>query len=507
MTTLTLTIGGSNFLPQYKTGSARITEQLQNRGNTMKLQITKLPAQSSPNEGEEIILKDGSRFLFAGFISRVQPREIGEGSLFIYDVEATDYTYIIINKNAQITYENQTLQYIVQDLVSQYIDSGYGFTTTNVAVGPTINTIAFNHISLRKAFEKLASVTGYEWWIDYEKDIHFQPTDATPAPESITDTTNNFSEINIDVDVSQLRNSIVVKGGREETSAFFQQTILGDGDAREWILREKPKTLEYIKLNTVTQDVGVDPIEEDTGYDFMFNYQEKFIRCTPTTTTPIAGDEIVVSYKYEVPVIVKVRSAPSVVAMAAIEGGDGLHEYVITDSSISSKIEARDRALKEIEQYGNPLVNGTFQTRTGLLSTGTYFRPGQLLTVNLPTWGISTDTQYLIQQIVTTLVEDGSTIEYTYSVRFGGRLLNATSFLESIAGQEQVILAAEEIDRIESISEEITITESIARDPQLKSVSESVVVSESISKSNTTPPFKWGVTGTKPGVWNKSEWG
>ena len=507
MTTLTLTIGGSNFLPQYKTGSAQITEQLQNRGNTMKLQLTKLPAQSAPNEGEEIIFKDGSRFLFAGFISRVQPREIGEGSLFVYDVEATDYTYIAINKSAQATYENKTLQYIVQDLVSQYVDAGYGFTTTNVAVGPTINTIAFNHISLRKAFEKLASVTGYEWWIDYEKDIHFLPTDTTPAPESITDSTGNFSEINIDVDVSQLRNSIVVKGGREETAAFFQQVIVADGQAREWLLREKPKTLEYIKLATVTQTVGVDPIEDDTGNDFMFNYQEKFIRCTATTTTPAAGVEIEVSYKYEVPVIVKVRNAGSVAAMAAIEGGDGLHEYVITDSSIASKAEARDRALKEIEQYGNPLLNGTFKTRTGLLSAGSYFKPGQLLTVNLPTWGISTDTQYLIQQVVTTLVESGTAIEYNYSVRFGGRLLNATSFLESIAGQEQVILAAEEIDRIEAISEEVTITETITRDPQLKSVSESVTVSESITKSNTTPPFKWGVTGTKPGIWNKSEWG
>ncbi len=240
MTTLTLTVGGSNFLPQYKTNSAQITDQLQNRGNTLKLQLTKKAAQTAPSEGEEIIFKDGSRFLFGGFISRVQPREIGEGSLFIYDIEATDYTYIAINKSTQITYDGQTLQYIVADLVSEYVDAGYGLTTTNVDVGPTISTIAFNHITLRKAFEKLAAVTGYEWWIDYQKDIHFKPPDASAAPETITDSTNNFSEINIDVDVSQLRNSIVVKGGREETSAFFQQTIVGDGEAREWILREKP---------------------------------------------------------------------------------------------------------------------------------------------------------------------------------------------------------------------------------------------------------------------------
>ncbi len=251
----------------------------------------------------------------------------------------------------------------------------------------------------------------------------------------------------------------------------------------------------------------MDPLDDDTGNDFMFNYQEKFIRCTATTVTPLAGVEIEVSYKYEVPIIVKVRNAASVTAMAAIEGGDGLHEYVITDSSISSKAEARDRALKEIDQYGNPLVNGTFQTRTGLLTAGSYFLPGQYLTVNLPTWGISVDTQYLIQQVITSLIEDGSTIEYNYSVRFGGRLLNAASFLESIAGQEQVVLATEEIDRIEVIAEDITITEVITRDPLLKSLSETVTIAESISKSNTTPPFRWGFSATKPGIWNESEWG
>lgn len=506
-TTLTLTIGGTNFLPQYKTGSAQITEQLQNRGNTMKLQLTKKVGQNTPSEGQEIIFKDGARFLFAGFISRVQPLEFGEGSFFTYDIEATDYTYILINKNAQITYENQTLRDIVIDLVSEYIDSGYAITTTNVSTGPVISTIAFNHITLRKAFEKLAAVSGYEWYIDYEKDIHFNAPDYQNAPEQITDSTANFSEIKIDVDVSQLRNSVVVKGGREETSSYFSQIIVADGEAREWILREKPTEMEFIKLATVTQNVGVDPIDDDTGFDFMFNYQEKFIRLTATTTTPAAGVEIEVSYKYEVPVIVKVQNASSVLAMKAIEGGDGLHEFVITDTSIKSKSEARQRALKEIDQYGNPLVNASFLTRKGLLQAGTYFKPGQQLTVNLPTWGITTDTPYLIQQVVTTLFEDGSTIEYNYNVRFGGRLLNAGSFLESLAGQENVVLATEEIDRIEVISEEVNITEIITRDPILKSVAETVTVSESISKSNTTPPFKWAPSGTKKGVWNESEWG
>lgn len=507
MSTLTLTIGGVNFLPQYKTGTARITEQLQNRSNSLSLQLTRLPSSNDPQEGAEIILKDGARFLFAGFVTRVEPTENGKGSQFIYRIEATDYTYVLINKNAQAVYKNKTMKYIVQDLLSQYVNAGYSFTSTNVDTGPTLNTISFNHISLRKCFEKLSEVTGYEWWVDYQRNVYFKQKSYTVAPEQINDTLKNFSQININCDVTQVRNSIVVKGGKEETVSPFSQKFLGDGKAREWILREKPKTMNFIKLNGTTKTIGVDLLNDDTGYDYMFNYQEKFVRATATTATPTSSDEIEVSYYYEVPVIIKLRSASSAALMKAIEGGDGLHEFTINDSSINSKAEARNRALKELDEYANPLINGVFKTRTGLLTAGSYFRPGQQVTMNLPTWGITVDTEYQIQAVDTTLNEDGTNIEYEYSVRFGGRLLNAVTFLEKIASKEEVVLETEEIDRIEVVSEEINITETVTKDGNKRSVTESMTITETVSKANITPPFKWGVNGTaNKGVWNKSEW-
>ena len=40
--------------------------------------------------------------------------------------------------------------------------------------------------------------------------------------------------------------------------------------------------------------------------------------------------------------------------------------------------------------------------------------------MNLPTWGINTDTTYLIQDVQLTMTTDGTTIEYHYRVTFGG---------------------------------------------------------------------------------------
>jgi len=503
---ITLTVGGTDFKPQYKTNSAKITENLQNRGNTMSLQIIKKSSDSAPEEGKEIIFKDGARYLFGGFISRVEPTEIGVGDLITYFVEATDYTYIIINKNAQKTYTSQTLNAIVADLLSTYVDSGYGLTMTGVDTGPTIDSISFNHITLRKAFEKLGKITGYEWWIDYQKDINFKTKSSVSAPESITDSSKNHESLNIKTDVSQVRNSIIVRGGKEETSTYFSQTIEADGVAREWQLREKPTAIEYIKEATVAQNFGEDPTDEETGNDYMFKKAEKYVRVVTADPTPVAGTDIEVSYKYQIPVIVLLQSASSIIAMTALEGGDGLHEYTIIESSIKSKAEARQRALKELAEYANPIVTGQFKTRTGLLTSGSIFQPGQELTINSPSWGISTDTKYLIQEVIITLVEDGTNIEYNYNIRFGGRLLDAASFLESLASKEDPIFATEEIDTIKAITEEMSIAETIERDSLLKSITESATIAESISKVNNTPPFQWGPGGSPQFVWGASEW-
>lgn len=494
---LTLTIGGSDFKPQYKTNSAVIDENLENRGNTLSLELTKLPSQSKPDEAKEIIFKDGSRFLFAGYVSRMDPVEVGEGQLFVYRLEATDYTYILINHNAQKTYENQTLKAIVEDLISTYA-SGYSLTTTNVDTGPTIEKVAFNHISLRKCFEKLAAISGFEWWIDYEKNIYFKPRDYAPAPESFTDSSDNFEAVNIQTDVTQVRNSIVVKGGREETTTALEEEIPGDGLKRSWPLREKPKTMVSLEFDDnggggyATKSYGVDPIDEEGSNFFMFNFQEKYVRVTTATATPTSAQKIKATYYYEVPVIVKLKSTLSIAAMTALEGGDGLHEFVITDPSIKSKAEARSRALQELENYANPLINATIRTRTGLLSAGSYFKPGQELTINMPTWGISSDSKYLIQAVKTSLSEDGSNIEYHYQIRFGGRLLNAARFLEQLAGKEEVIDATEEIDRIEAVQENLSIAETIERDSNAQETTDTLTIVETVTEREDTPPFLWG---------------
>jgi hypothetical protein len=486
---LTLTIGGSNFLPQYKNGSSLITEQVQNKGNTIDLVITQKVGQTAPAVGKEIVFKDGTRYLFGGFITRVVPHETGVGQMIEYNVEATDYTYIPINKSAQATYSNASLYAIVTDLLSTNVASGYGLTTSGITnPGPTITTVAFNHIPLRQCFEILAKLTGYIWYIGYDKVVHFvDPNTAPAAPESITDTSKNHETLAISYDLSQIRNDITVLGGTQESAVYTQTITIPPGStAREWVLVYPVWTMSSIKLNGAAQTFGTDPDPEGSNYA-MYNASRGSMRLASGSATPVGGDVIEVKFTYPIDVITEQQSAASIAAMVALEGGDGIHSYTIDDSSIISTDQAVQRALKELDQYANPILTGEFVTRTGLLTAGSYFAPGQVLTINSPAYGISVNTTYIIQKVETTLDEDGTTVEYHYKVTFGGRLFGVVDFLLALGTPIPALNADGQVRKIHANSEAITVT-------------------DTASMTKYSANSRWAPTGGQKGVWNLSQW-
>lgn len=509
---LTLTINGVNALPYAINSSYRIVEQIQGgRANALNFQLARKSGEVLPVAGQEIVLKDGSRFLFGGFLTRLDPLETGVGALFQYQIEATDYTYALINHKAEGAYENKTCAYIVADLLTQWLP-GWGFDTTNVQTGPTVERIVFNHIPLSQAFEKLASYANFEWWIDYEKKIYFQAKTTTAAPETFTDSTRNHESIDINIDASQVRNRITVQGGTQKSSSSTQQVFYGDATATKnsFILQAKPKQMVSIEYDSgggsyVAQAYGVDNIDDTAGNFAMFSYEEKYVRLVSGTLS--ATQRIRVTYYYDVNVIIELDDAESIVAMQAIEGAssDGVHDYSIVDTSIETVAEARTRAVKELEEYAYPLVNAYAKTRTSLLAAASYFKPGQLLTVNLPSWGISSDSTYLIQEVTTAIEEGDAGIEYRYDIRFGGRLLNALVFIESLAAQKTIIDADEQLSRIRRVKEQLGIVETVTRNTVVHAFSEQVGIVETVTKRNVGT-FLWETTGSNGGKWDLAEW-
>ena len=455
----------------------------------MNMQIVVLPGDNIPQEGSEIVFKDGSRFLFGGFISRTKPTETGEGQMFVYDIEASDYSFIFGSKTARRAYSNTTLKVIVEDLMATYIDASYGFTTTNVATGPTIDSITFDHISIRKCFEKLQKLTGYVWYVDYQKNLFFTTQIATPAPESFTDSSANFYEVNISYDTAQVRNSVICIGSDEgeQSSSYSEQSFTGDGETRSWQLDDKPSYVVFIKVNGVSKQFSLDANERDTDI-FTYSFSGSSFRQTTAQTTLTGSDTITIRYYPRVPIVVQKTSASSIAFFSTLDGGDGVYEYTIKEPAITSKASASDRAQQELDEFSMPLVNGVIKTRTGLLAGGSIFTPGQVLTINLPTHGITTDSAFLIQEVNITLREDGTNTEYEYEIRFGGKIVGVQEFLESLVSENGEVANVDNIVTIEQISDE-----------------EEVDDSQALTHTIATPPYHY-TSGTPVGKWNLSEW-
>ncbi len=489
----TLTIAGSNFLTYYKTSTARIRETLR-KTNVMNMEIVTKSISNAPQEGSEIVFKDGSRFLFGGFISRVQPLETGKGQLFNFEVEASDYAYIFNSKIARRAYTNQTLAYIVTDLMGEYVDASYGFDLTNVQTGPIVESISFNHISIRACFEKLAKTTGFVWWVDYEKKLYFQTNTTSTAPETVTDSSGNISSVDIAYDTSQVRNSVIVIGNSEgvESLVTITQTFTGDGDTRTWQFETTPSTISGITLNGVAKSIS--PIESAGATDyFIYSASQLYLQVSAANPTPAIADSIVITYYNKLAIITQLRDVDSIAFFEALDGGDGIYEYTIKDTTILTLDEAAARAQQELEQFSMPLVEGKIVTRSGLLASPTnVFKPGQVLTVNLPTQGLATDTAFLIQEVGIEVL-DGSSSEYIYTIKFGGKIVGIQEFLEMLAAQQSdgtsIDDNPEEILTIEGVSDALEMSDT----------------DTPASMSKDTPPYHYTST-TPVGKWNLSEW-
>ena len=487
----TLTVAAVNYLPKLRTSSVRITEQLRKTG-VMSFLATTDNIADAPGEGSEVVYKDDTRFLFGGYITKVTNDELGIASQYTHSVEVSGYDSIFNNKIIARGYTDKTLAYIVADIITDFVGASYGFNVTNVATGPTIETISFDHISVRDAFKKLEKLTGYIWWVDYEKNLYFQLETATAAPEIVTDTSANIESINIAYDTTQVRNDVTVIGSADGYQSLdpITETFIGDSELRSWVLEAKPSEVISIKVNTVSQQFSLDVNEREADV-FVYSYSGQSFKQTEAQTTLTASDTIEISYYPRLPIIERKEDTTSIAFFAAKDGGDGHYLYTIKDTSIGSIAEAGDRAQQELNDYADALVEGTIVTRTGLLTAGSYFAPGQALTVNLPSYGLSTDTVFTIQE-VRIAVSEGDTTEYQYTIKFGGKPVGLKEFLEDLAakqGKGTEVADATEILIIKSVKDTMEAAE----------IAPTIIIE--------TPPYIWGPSGSSPvGKWNLAEW-
>jgi len=309
--------------------------------------------------------------------------------------------------------------------------------------------------------EDIAKKSSLFWYIDYERDIYLFSATTTPAPWSITDSSENYSDLHVDPDISKLKNRQIVIGGEAPDDSLYTQTFSADGSQTSFTLDYKPDTLT-MTVAGVPQTIGVEGFVLESAVDWIWNFQEKVIRKTATGSTPTAGQAVVFTYYPYKPIRVSVTSPTSIAAMKVLTGGDGIYDgEPISDASLASYDDARIRGRGELSQYANAITTATFRTRTDGL------RAGQSIPIADASRGVN--DSFLIQSVRISQIH-GS--RFSYEITASSSLFGLIELIQMLLRRSSKfsINPTELVDTILNDDEIITLTPAIALTAKNKTV-------------------------------------
>jgi len=332
--------------------------------------------------------KDNNK-LFAGTITRLSPEQEWEGGNYIeFKANAVSWEFFLNSKKVVNEFQNLLAGDIIKEIINTLNPF---FTTNNVEDGVIIESIVFNYLTIGECIKKLSKIIGYNWYVDYNKDIHFFPGNNRFAPVIIEDG-GQFENLKFLEDNSQIRNSIILEAG--STLDFFDEDErVADGVQTTFNLAYEPFSPVSVFVDSgsgfVAKTLGIQN-EDTTGFDFLLNASEKTII---NLDEPLLSntDILRATYNRQIPVISLGEDSASIEKFKAQGVGDGRFEFTIRDSSITDFNTANDRVEAELLQYADTRISGSFVTN----NFG--FQSGQLLTINSVNFGISTTV--LIQSV------------------------------------------------------------------------------------------------------------
>lgn len=389
-----LLIDGNDRTRKVAEGSLKISNVLTNRRDTCDFIIVAHAGDTYvPTLGEEVIVYDGATKIFGGVIVTLESSPVSY-KIIHHKISCQDYTRLLDHRLVPDSFTNQTVDEIIVTLKASYFPED--FTINNVNAPVTIKYIAFKYRPLAVCLEDLAKLINYDWYVDYDKDVHFFAKESMAAPFDLADDTGtyHYDSLVIRKDNSQIRNSIIVRGGEYIGS---QLTTLIETTGIDAIYPLPYRFADFAThLTGHVLDLGIDNIDNADAHDALYNFQEKIIRFKEGDK-PSSGKSMRISGKPYLPVIVKYKSPADILAMVSAESNatftsDGIYEYLIEDKSINSKEGARQRAQAEITAYAQTLSEGEFTTESSGL------RAGQAININSASRDLN--EMFIINQVV-----------------------------------------------------------------------------------------------------------
>jgi hypothetical protein len=331
-----------------------------------------------------------SRLVFKGFVDNIDNSQFGK-----IIVKGQDYTGKLHNVIANNTYSNREVSTIItngSDGLITYVNL-FGITANHVqTTALTMDVYRVSQKTVWDSLSELAKLTDYAFYIDTDKDLHFEPkSDVSSGVTLASGTGGNVRDYSFVDDYKQCYNKVTVYGNEEyvrgtTTGANYPtETFTGDGTTKTFTMLHTPdKPLVEVKVATVV---------EVEGTDFSVDYSLAQITFV---TAPAGAAAIWVTYNY----IKTILASATDNASATL---NGLKEQVINDREILSVDAARKAANGYLEVYSDPRAIIKVTTRGKVASS---VQPAQSVVVNIPRAELN-NAEYNIVEIAYSWGTDG----------------------------------------------------------------------------------------------------
>jgi len=449
------------------------TEGLTKEPDALSFTVKKTPSKTIPAMGASIELYEDAVKIFKGTITERHDKVIG-GILLGYDYICKDLTHDLDRKLVVKAYESMTAGDIIKNIIDTFTT---GFTYANIpAVTPTLGTVKFNYEQPSKAIQKICDLINYDWYVDYNGDIHLFDSSTSVAPYTIDDTSGNLEwrTLKFDRNIIELKNSVIIRGG-EYTAPIIEAEVVDKyiADGTQRVFTQIYRYSNYtVKKNGTTLTVGIDNIDDEASFDCLYNYSEKALKF-PDASKPIATDVIKIWGDAHIPLITKVRDQISIAAY-------GTYEHIEVKKDINSKAEAKSYCKTLLKKWAEGASEGSFK------SVKTGWATGQQVTINSTILGNS--GTYKINRITGKALTSGQ-MEYTVNFIASGE----TTFTDIMVGllskdRENITLSDDEVlQRLEVFPEVVEFV-------------------EAVTASKKSAPYLWGVSGGNDLIWNFGTW-
>lgn len=306
-----------------------------------------------PVAGQTFTLFEDGVLVFSGFIDQVTEVALPSTTQIQYQCQCSSWSTVCDHRVVTADYvAGDILFNVIQDIVTRFL-AGDGITiTTNVDGSAFLpSAVSLNPATVADAFDQLRNLTGRQWWIDENKDLHFTIVGNGPNTGlSLADNDGKWlnGTMSVKRTTAQYRNTQYVQTGAGLGTVSRTETFIGDGSTFFFVTKFPITAAPTVTVNGTAQTIkqlGSDPYGQNAWY---WNPSGPGVQ-QGQAIAPASGAIIQVTYDAQTVNYAVESNAAQITARAAIEGDSGIWAQITNQNNIKD--------LTAAQAYANGLLS------------------------------------------------------------------------------------------------------------------------------------------------------